>query len=918
MDVELHSFTCNSVFMSFRVYRDCDRRRRYCRQLVLQLKENVKKKGERPFRYIAAWQQHPNFQELLGTVWDKDMDLEHNLSEFKKKVTIWNKETFGHIGKKKKNLLVRIRGIWRALETRHSEFLNNLVVELLTELDIVLEQEESLWRQKACSQWVTQGDRNTKYFHASTLSRRQTNNIAALKQKDNSWCTNETELALLARDFFQKLFSSSTNGHHSWNIRGCFPKLEAGELEKLIEPVTNEEIKKAFFGMGPLKAPGIDGEHAAFYQKKWSVVGESVCACIQKNFAQGSIPADWNQTLSVLIPKITTRKLITQFQPISLCTVIYKAIIKIIANRLKHLMPMWISENQTSFVPWRSITDNIIITQDVIHSLRKKKGIKGWMAIKIDLEKAYDRLEWSFIDDMLSDLGIPDSLCQLTMNSVTPVSTQILWNGSLIETFKPTRDDMLLFAEASVDQMHVIRATLDEFCEVSGHKVNHGKTNIFFSKNVPTDLRNRFSLSFGFKEVKDLGRTHYTGQSRTRSNPSVHNANGNSAQKKTCEELERITRRFIWGITSERGGVHLVKWKDVCHPISHGGLGLRNLKNLKAQNEAFIMKLAFNLIAKPEALWVRFLRAKYKCKEQVPTSLRSTNCSRVWKGLSIVWNDVQQNIQWFVGNDTKTDFWHDNWINATGPLFRHIPPATAVSIERRTVARTDAVGWRDRTDTQFTIQSAYKTRLGQVEETNEKILIKPDKLQEFLSLELKYWIELNLTRSSYFAKESSEWELLFGAVCCNLWMERNSVTFNNPMEDTRSMLERSKHLQMMTCKAREGSISQSIQDSNGVQESIQWISPDVECCKLNKDGVRSPNDGIASCGGVMRDSNGLSCAWDFGLRKIMLEVDSMDAFRLLQGDKMNRGSSYLLQHIYKLLRRNWTDKVQHKDERETD
>ena len=80
-----------------------------------------------------------------------------------------------------------------------------------------------------------------------------------------------------------------------------------------------------------------------------------------------------------------------QFRPIELCNVIYKAVTKIIANRLKPYMSH-LSLNQCSFVPGRHNSDNIIIAQKVIHTTRKKKGQKGYMAIKVDLEKAYDRL----------------------------------------------------------------------------------------------------------------------------------------------------------------------------------------------------------------------------------------------------------------------------------------------------------------------------------------------------------------------------------------------------------------------------------------------------------------------------------------------------------------------------------------------
>jgi hypothetical protein len=107
-----------------------------------------------------------------------------------------------------------------------------------------------------------------------------------------------------------------------------------------------------------------------------------------------------------------------QFRPIGLCNVILKALSKVIVGRLQTLMPNLISEVQSSFVPGRQITDNIIVAQEVIHSMRKMKGKKGFMTIKVDLEKAYDRLSWKFIRETLIDARLPSDLIRVIMQSI--------------------------------------------------------------------------------------------------------------------------------------------------------------------------------------------------------------------------------------------------------------------------------------------------------------------------------------------------------------------------------------------------------------------------------------------------------------------------------------------------------------------
>lgn len=126
-------------------------------------------------------------------------------------------------------------------------------------------------------------------------------------------------------------------------------------------------------------------------------------------------------TLLVLIPKVAHPENFAQFRPISLCNVLYKLITKVLANRMQSSLSYLINIGQSSFIPDRGITDNIIIAQEIIHMMRKKNGRKS-MALKIDLLKAYDRLSWSFIEDTLKDVGFHDNFTRLVMFCVSSPS----------------------------------------------------------------------------------------------------------------------------------------------------------------------------------------------------------------------------------------------------------------------------------------------------------------------------------------------------------------------------------------------------------------------------------------------------------------------------------------------------------------
>ena len=133
------------------------------------------------------------------------------------------------------------------------------------------------------------------------------------------------------------------------------------------------------------------------------------------------IPMEWNDTTIVMIPKIDSPDKVTQFHPISLCNVVYKVISKMLSYRLKAILPKIISNHQSAFVPGRLITGNILLVYECIHTMKKKKGKKGLCAIKLDMHKAYDRVEWVFLEKIMAKLGFDQRWIKLVMACVTSV-----------------------------------------------------------------------------------------------------------------------------------------------------------------------------------------------------------------------------------------------------------------------------------------------------------------------------------------------------------------------------------------------------------------------------------------------------------------------------------------------------------------
>lgn len=193
--------------------------------------------------------------------------------------------------------------------------------------------------------------------------------------------------------------------------------------------------------MKPFKAPGADGLHTGFFQYFWANVKVVVCGEVTKIFEERYVPEFLNETLISLIPKIPNPKSLSNYRPISLCNTIYKIVSKIVMGRLRPYLDKLISPNQAAFVRGRRRLDNVVIAQELLHSLdtKKKKGKVGFMAIKVDLAKAYDRLEWSFIHHVLTAFRLPQMLINLIMSCISSTSISILFNGGKLNCFKPTR-----------------------------------------------------------------------------------------------------------------------------------------------------------------------------------------------------------------------------------------------------------------------------------------------------------------------------------------------------------------------------------------------------------------------------------------------------------------------------------------------
>ena len=200
-----------------------------------------------------------------------------------------------------------------------------------------------------------------------------------------------------------------------------------------------EEIKTIVFSMDSDKAPEPDGMSALFFKHYRHLIGDDIVDGVLSFFRGDRMLREINHTFVTLIPKHERAAMANQCRPISLCNVLYEIISKLLANKLRPLLHKIISPRQAAFIQGRKIQDNSIIAHEIIHAMRKKKDKEKWIAIKLDMEKAYDRLEWPFILNVLRKFGFNERWINWISECISTTSFSILINGSPYGFFQSQR-----------------------------------------------------------------------------------------------------------------------------------------------------------------------------------------------------------------------------------------------------------------------------------------------------------------------------------------------------------------------------------------------------------------------------------------------------------------------------------------------
>ncbi|CAL1376110.1 unnamed protein product [Linum trigynum] len=219
---------------------------------------------------------------------------------------------------------------------------------LLAELNILWKEEEIFWRQRSRVQYLKGGDKNSNFFHTSTILRSHRNKVLKLLDDMNIWMTHHDDLQNHCVSFYRNLFQKRDMVVDPDLFRSI-PCVVSDEMNQaLCQPIEVEDIRKAVFELGAGKSPGPDGFPGLFYRNYWGTIGAQLEE-VKDFFSLNAMPEEWNDTHLVLTPKIQHPERVSQFRPISCCNFRYKVISKIMTTRLNQWIPSLVSNLQATF-----------------------------------------------------------------------------------------------------------------------------------------------------------------------------------------------------------------------------------------------------------------------------------------------------------------------------------------------------------------------------------------------------------------------------------------------------------------------------------------------------------------------------------------------------------------------------------------
>ncbi|MCH79282.1 cysteine-rich receptor-like protein kinase [Trifolium medium] len=395
--------------------------------------------GPRPARMLKCWQDIPGYKLFVRDKWNT-MQIDgwggFVLKEKFKRIKLALKEWHGAHSQNLPSRIESLKARLSVLDNKGEE--EDLLEDELAELHGLSTDIHSLSRlnasicwQQSRSLWLKEGDANSKFFHSVLASRRRRNTISSI-QVDEVILEGVQPIRQAVYTHFASHFKASNVVRHGLeNLQ--FRRLNHLEGGSLTIPFTLEEVKTAVWDCDSYKSPGPDGINFGFIKDFWPEMQAEIMRFITEFHRNGKLTKGLNSTFIALIPKVDCPQRLNDFRPISLVGSLYKILAKVLANRLRAVIGNVISEAQTAFVKDRQILDGILIANEVVDEARKCK--KELLLFKVDFEKAYDSVDWGYLDEVMGRMSFPTLWRKWMKECVCTARASVLVNGSPTDEF---------------------------------------------------------------------------------------------------------------------------------------------------------------------------------------------------------------------------------------------------------------------------------------------------------------------------------------------------------------------------------------------------------------------------------------------------------------------------------------------------